>query len=265
MALFLIPAFGITALLYAAIGFGGGSTYTALLAISGTDYRILPVISLICNVVVVAGGTWRFAHGGAVDWRRIWPFLMLSIPAAWAGGQLPVSEMLFTWLLASALFVAGCLILLGSGKDKQGAADEAPFARHSDTLLGQFTGHIGGLIIGAALGLLSGILGIGGGIFLAPLLYLMRWGDGRRIAGAASVFILLNSLAGLAGQFARWDGADNAVLISYWPLLPAVLLCGALGSWLGAVRLPLNGLRLATAALILFVSLRLFWRAAMIL
>lgn len=261
MGLFLIPAFGITALLYAAIGFGGGSTYTALLAISGTDYRILPVISLICNVVVVAGGTWRFARSGAVDWRRIWPFLMLSVPAAWAGGQLPVSEMLFTWLLASALFVAGCLILLGSGKDKQGAADEAPLGRQSDTLFD----HISGLIIGGVLGLLSGIVGIGGGIFLAPLLYLMRWGNGRRIAGAASVFILLNSLAGLAGQFARWDGADNAALISYWPLLPAVLLCGALGSWLGAVRLPLNGLRLATAALIIFVSLRLFWRAAMIL
>lgn len=265
MALFLIPAFGITALLYAAIGFGGGSTYTALLAISGTDYRILPVISLLCNVVVVAGGTWRFARSGAVDWRRIWPFLLLSVPAAWAGGQLPVSEALFIWLLASALFVAAGLILLGGPKGAQVGADEAPLGRQDDTLFGRIIGLIIGLIIGAGLGLLSGIVGIGGGIFLAPILYLMRWGSPRHIAGAASLFILLNSLAGLAGQFARWDGADNAALISYWPLLPAVLVCGALGSWLGAVRLPLNALRLATALLILFVSLRLFWRAAFIL
>lgn len=261
MPFFLIPAFGITALLYAAIGFGGGSTYTALLAISGTDYRILPVISLLCNVVVVAGGTWRFAHGGAVDWRRIWPFLLLSVPAAWLGGRLPVSEMLFTWLLASALFVAGGLIVLGTPKGRLGRTHEAPLGRQGDTLFG----HISGLIIGAALGLLAGIVGIGGGIFLAPLLYLTGWGNGRQIAGAASLFILLNSLAGLAGQLARWDGGDNAALISYWPLLPMVMMGGALGSWLGAVRLPLNALRLATAALILFISLRLFWRAVTLL
>lgn len=137
------------------------------------------------------------------------------------------------------------------------AAQRYSFGHGGETLFG--------LIIGAALGLLAGIVGIGGGIFLAPLLYLTGWGNGRQIAGAASLFILLNSLAGLAGQLARWDGGDNAALISYWPLLPMVMIGGALGSWLGAVRLPLNALRLATAALILFVSLRLFWRAVTLL
>jgi uncharacterized membrane protein YfcA len=256
MPSFLIPAFGVTALLYAAIGFGGGSTYTALLAISGTDYQLLPIISLCCNIIVVSGGTWRFAQAGAIDWRRIWPLFLLSIPAAWFGGQLPVGELAFTALLAGALGIAGLLILLQS-KDAQDNhnIDNKPAKKR--VLLN--------LAIGGGLGFLAGVTGIGGGIFLAPILYLIHWGPPRAIAGAASLFILLNSLAGLAGQFTNLNGDNGAALLSYWPLLLAVLLGGACGSWLGALRLPLNWLRRGTALLIILVSLRLFWRAITLL
>ena len=103
--------FGLTAALYAAVGFGGGSTYNALLALWGVDYRILPAIALICNIIVVTGGSIRFARAGLVPWRRLWPILLLSAPLAWAGGRMPISEALFTGMLGLSLLAAGLLLL----------------------------------------------------------------------------------------------------------------------------------------------------------
>src|SRR5688572_10714855 len=103
--------FFVTALLYSAVGFGGGSTYNALLVLAGTDYRAVPVIALACNIIVVSAGSWRFARSGHVDWRRIWPFFAASIPLAWIGGRLEVAELVFVGLLALSLFAAGQLML----------------------------------------------------------------------------------------------------------------------------------------------------------
>ena len=107
----LAALFFLTALLYGAAGFGGGSTYNALLVLAGTDYRAVPVIALACNILVVTVGSWRFARSGHVDWRRIWPLFVLSIPFAWLGGRLVVAEMVFVGLLAASLLVAGLLML----------------------------------------------------------------------------------------------------------------------------------------------------------
>lgn len=238
--------FGLTAALYATVGFGGGSTYNALLALAETDYRILPAIALTCNIIVVTGGTIRFARAGLVPWRKCWPILLLSAPCAWAGGLTPISQDLFIGILGGTLFLSGLLMLVQReaqpGDERRGAA-WLPAA------------------IGTGIGYLSGLVGIGGGIFLAPLLHLLRWDGAKQIAATSSVFILVNSITGLAGQMMKIGGAGlGPQLLSYWPLMLAVLIGGQIGSF-ASLRLfsPLIVKRL-TAVLVLYVSGRLLWQ-----
>ncbi|QLC23834.1 sulfite exporter TauE/SafE family protein [Parasphingopyxis algicola] len=248
----LAALFALTALLYASVGFGGGSTYNALLVLNGTDFRILPAIALVCNIIVVAGGSWRFWQAGHVSLARILPWIMLSVPAAWLGGRLAISETLFIGALGGSLLVAGLQLAF----ERKGAADEGE-ARHVARPLSY--------AVGGGIGFLSGMVGIGGGIFLAPILYLLRWGGPREIAGTASVFILVNSLAGLAGQLMKLE-ADYGVasaadlLRDYWLLFPAVLIGGQIGSRLGSTRIPPLLVKRLTAVLILYVAARLLWR-----
>jgi hypothetical protein len=240
----LAVLFCLTALLYGAAGFGGGSTYNALLVLAGTDYRAVPVVALACNILVVTVGSWRFARSGHVDWRRIWPLFVLSIPCAWLGGRLAVAETAFVGLLAASLLAAGLLMLWQPMWEK-----EAPAGPRSLWLEPA---------AGGALGFLAGVVGIGGGIFLAPLLYMLRWGPPKAIAGTCAVFILANSLAGLAGQLAKGSGgAGVQALASHWPLFPAVLAGGLVGSTLGSGRLDPKYVRILTALLILYVAARL--------
>ena len=105
MSLILIALFALTAALYAAVGFGGGSTYNALLVLNGADYRVLPAIALACNIIVVSGGVWRFSRAGEITLARIAPFLLSSVPAAFLGGRLEVSETVFVGLLGGALLL----------------------------------------------------------------------------------------------------------------------------------------------------------------
>ena len=244
----LAIAFFVTALLYASVGFGGGSTYTALLTLGGVGYTILPVISLLCNVVVVTGGSIRFARAGQVEWRRVIPLVLVSAPLAWLGGLTPITQQSFTLLLAASLLVAGLLLLFQSERsdlDEPGA----PRAPWFD------------LIAGGGAGYLAGLVGIGGGIFLAPVLHLTRWGSARAIAATASIFILVNSVAGLAGQFMKL-GTSGAVasLTPYWPLAVAVLVGGQIGSLASARILPQALVRRLTGVLILYVAGQVLWK-----
>jgi uncharacterized membrane protein YfcA len=243
----LAAGFALTALLYASVGFGGGSTYNALLVLAGTDYRLLPAIALVCNLIVVTGGTIRFARAGQVPWKSLWPILLLSAPCAWAGGRLPVDKPLFVALLGSALLIAGLLMLYQrEPKDGQRANPRLNWL---------------GIPIGMGVGFFSGIVGIGGGIFLAPVLHLLRWASARQIAASASVFILVNSLAGLAGQLMKADAsATPAAIAGYWPLFVAVLIGGQLGSHAGLTLLPQKAIRIGTAALIMYVAAQLLWQ-----
>jgi uncharacterized membrane protein YfcA len=238
----LAGLFALTALLYSAAGFGGGSTYTALLVLSGRGPAEVPVISLTCNILVVAVGAWRFARAGHVDLRRIWPLFAASIPAAFVGGALPVSRVVFIGLLAASLFVAG-LAMLYRPRD----AEKPP--RTCPRLLEP--------LLGGALGLLAGIVGIGGGIYLAPVLHLLRWGSSHAIAGTCAVFILVNSIAGLGGQLAKSGAEATDILADHWLLLPAVVAGGFLGSLLTVRKVGKTGLRVLTALLILFVAVQL--------
>lgn len=234
--------FLVTAVLYASVGFAGGSTYNALLALAGVDHRVFPIVALGCNLIVAVGGTVRFARARLVPWRKVLPLLALSVPAAWIGGMLPVSRHLFLLLLGTSLLVAGVLLLV---------QPEREMAERRAALVGP--------AVAAPLGLLSGIVGIGGGIFLAPVLHLVGWDRARRVAATASIFILANSLAGLGGQLTKLAGHPElmSAATGYWPLALAVLIGGQFGSRAGVQLLPPAWLRRLTAVLILYVSARI--------
>lgn len=245
MLIWLAPLFAAVATLYASVGFAGGSTYTALLVLSGVGFQLVPIISLACNIIVASGGFLRFWHASAIDFRRVLPLIAVSVPLAWYGGSLSIDRALFVQLLGISLALAG-LLLLASPRH---AVTAAPRSAVRDW---------GILALAAPLGLLSGLVGIGGGIFLAPVLHLMRWDDARRIAGAAALFILVNSLAGLAGQVSKL--ADTAMLaeaFGWWPLAVAALIGGQLGSLVGARHLPAALIRRVTGIVILLAAARL--------
>lgn len=242
-------AFIAVAFLYASVGFGGGSTYTAILIESGMPYELVPPVSLLCNIVVVTGGVFHFAKAGHLDLRFALPLLIASVPAALIGGFIRLDETGFLMTLGIALFLAGVLMILDRRWGSQTGASNA-------------LGLPALLALGAGLGALAGITGIGGGIYLAPVLHLTRLAEARVVAATCSLFILVNSVAGLGGQLLKL-GIEAEVLLntSYLILPAAVLVGGQLGSRLGATWLPASPIRRLTGAVILIVSFRLLWRA----
>ena len=236
-------AFLLTALLYASVGFGGGSTYAALLALSGLDYRLLPMVALACNIVVVAGATIRFARAGVIPWKGALTITALAAPAAFVGGLIPIAREAFLLLLGASLVLTAVTMLIPVHEEVEGQpsrfAKAVPFAA-------------------APIGLLAGLVGIGGGIFLAPLLHLTRWKGAREVAATASLFILVNSVFGLAGQLAKNGPAMFAGAIAEsLPRLIAVVIGGQIGSLLALRILPVKWIRWLTAALVAVVGVRL--------
>jgi uncharacterized membrane protein YfcA len=232
-----------TALLYASVGFGGGSTYNALLALSGFPYSLLPLVALSCNVLVVSGSTLRFARAGVIPWRRSLPLALIAAPMAFLGGLTPIKEAHFLIVLGLSLVAAGLALLLP--RREEVAGEPAGSARFMP-------------LAAAPLGYLAGLVGIGGGIFLAPLLHLTRWASARQIAATASLFILINSFAGIAGQLAKnGAGRFGEALSGSLPLLIAVVIGGQIGSLLALRLLPERVIRWLTAALTIYAGARL--------
>ena len=241
----LALAFLVTALLYASVGFGGGSTYAALLAISGLDYRLLPLVALACNIIVVAGSSIRFARANVTPWRGALLLTLLAAPAALLGGLTPIDEGSFMLLLGASLVLTGATMLIPVNETELGEP-----TRFSKAMP----------FIAAPLGYLAGLVGIGGGIFLAPLLHLTRWRDARAIAATASFFILVNSLFGLIGQvFKQGTGALGGAIGAALPLLLAVVIGGQIGSLMAVKFLPKRWIRWLTAALVTLVGVRLLF------
>jgi len=232
-----------TAVLYSSVGFGGGSTYLALLLIWGVPYFIFPVIALSCNIIVVSGNCFNYIKAGNLNLKLLVPYLIGSIPLAFIGGSLPIEKRLFEILLFLVLATAGALLLLNfkSYDDKEENYIKIPIPVS--------------ILIGGVLGFISGVVGIGGGIFLSPILFLIRAGRPKHIVTTASLFILINSVSGIIGQLTK-----NAVLIeipNYWYLLAAVLIGGQLGNFLNLRIFPTRILALVTAILVIFVAVRM--------
>ncbi|ASP30435.1 sulfoacetate transporter [Qipengyuania flava] len=245
----LAIAFLVTALLYASVGFGGGSTYTALLALAEVDYRVLPLLSLACNLVVVAGSTVRFARARVTPWGRALLLTAIAAPAAFLGGLTPIAKQGFLALLGTSLLFTALTMMLPVAKrpegEGEGEGERGRVARYAP-------------LAALPLGYISGLVGIGGGIFLAPLLHLVRWDSARAIAATASLFILVNSLFGLAGQVLKGgEGRFAAAVDLGLPLLIAVAIGGQIGSLLALRYLPQRWIRWGTGALTAFVGGRL--------
>ena len=235
--------FLVTAVLYSSVGFGGGSSYLALLLIWGIPYFVFPVIALSCNIIVVSGNSFNYIRAGNLNFRLLFPYLIGSIPMAYIGGSSPIEKQSFEILLFLVLTAAGILLLFNfkSYDDKEENYRKIPISIS--------------ILIGGLLGFISGVVGIGGGIFLSPILFLIRAGRPKHIVTTASLFILINSISGIIGQLTK-----NAVLIeiqNYWYLLIAVLIGGQVGNFLNLKIFPVRILALVTAFLVLFVAIRM--------
>ena len=239
----LVVLFLVTAVLYSSVGFGGGSTYLALLLIWGIPYFVLPVIALSCNIIVVAGNCFNYIRAGNLNFKLLLPYLIGSIPLAYVGGSLPIEKRLFEVLLFIVLATSGILLLFNfkSYDDKEKSYKKIPISIS--------------ILIGGILGFVSGVVGIGGGIFLSPILFLMRADRPKNIVTMASLFILINSIFGIFGQLTK-----NLILTemqNYWYLLAAVLIGGQIGNFLNLKIFPTRILALVTAFLVIFVAFRM--------
>ena len=235
--------FFLTATLYSSVGFGGGSTYLALLLIWNIPYTVFPVIALFCNIIVVSGNCFNYIRARNINLKILTPYLISSVPLAFIGGSLSIEKNIFEILLFIVLSFAGILLLIKfkSFDDFKEIKTKIP-----KTL---------SILVGGAIGFISGIVGIGGGIFLSPILFLFRVDKAKNIATAASLFILINSISGLAGQFTK-TSVINEIYI-YWPLFLLVLLGGQLGNFLNLKVFPARVLALVTAGLVIFVAIRM--------
>ena len=238
--------FFVTAILYSSVGFGGGSTYLALLLIWGIPYQIFPIIALSCNIIVVSGNSFNYIRAGNLNLKLLLPYLIGSIPLAFIGGSLPVEKEFFEILLLIVLSVAGLLLLFKfkSYDDKEENYRKIPI--------------IISIFIGGILGFVSGIVGIGGGIFLSPILFLIRAAKPNHIITTASLFILINSLSGIIGQLTKSSVLSE--IQNYWFLLLAVLIGGQIGNFLNLKIFPTRILALVTAGLVLFVAVRMAYK-----
>jgi len=238
--------FFITAILYSSVGFGGGSSYLALMLIWDFPYYIFPVIALFCNIIVVSGNSINYMRSGRLNIKFLLPYLIGSIPFAFFGASIEISKNLFEVFLFLILTIAGILLFI-----------ESRFLKNEEFELKKVSKAFS-LIIGSTIGFFSGIVGIGGGIFLSPILFLLKAGYPKQIAAAASLFIFINSLFGVAGQLTKDVVFDN--VFNFWPLFLAVLIGGQIGNFLNIKFLSNKTLALITSLLVIFVAVRMGFR-----
>ena len=235
--------FFVTALIYSSVGFGGGSTYLAILLIWGVPYTIFPVIALVCNIIVVSGNSINFIRSKNINFNLLFPYLIGSIPFAFIGGSIKIEKSLFEILLFCILSVAGIFLLI-----------ESKTFNKDEIKINQIPKIIS-VVIGSIIGFISGLIGIGGGIFLSPILFLMKAGYPKHITSTASLFILINSIFGVAGQLTKDVVLEE--FLNYWPLFLTVLIGGQIGSYLNIKLLSNKLLALLTSFLVIFVAIRM--------
>ena len=238
--------FFITAILYSSVGFGGGSTYLALLLIWNIPYYIFPIIALICNIIVVTGNSINYIRAGNHNFKLLIPFLSGSSPFAFLGGTLIVDKAVFEILLFLVLSVAGLLLLINNKSYE-----------NKEIIIKKINLFVS-ILIGSMLGLISGIVGIGGGIFLSPILFLLKADKPKNIVTTASLFILINSISGVLGQLTK-ETLLREIFV-YWPLLLAVLIGGLLGNYLNLKIFSNRVLAFITSLLVIFVAIRMGFR-----
>ncbi|MFZ1688643.1 MAG: sulfite exporter TauE/SafE family protein [Flavobacteriales bacterium] len=230
----------LVACMYAMVGHGGASGYLALMAIAGVATSTMRPSALILNLCVSAIAFAQFARAGHFKWNLFWPFAVLSVPCAWLGSQIVLDPLIYKRVLSVCLLVAVARLFGFFGRPTT-ASRTVPLAL--------------ALVIGAALGVVSGMIGIGGGILLSPIILLMGWAEVKSTAAVSALFIFVNSLSGLIGL-----AGDGLVLDPHtWWWIIAAVGGGSLGSWVGAWRMPDPRLRQALGVVLLFASIKLFF------
>lgn len=237
--------FFITALLYATVGFGGGSTYNALLILADYDIKLIPIIALSCNIIVVLGNSLRYWKNNLIPWKFSIPLITVSVPASFIGGSIHISEMVFILLLGISLISSGFLMWIKPNEYHPNEKD----IKYQDSL---------NIFISLLLGLLAGIIGIGGGIFFAPILHLQNHLPSKKISAFSSLFILLNSISGLLGQiFKNINTNISFDLNEYIFLIAAVFIGGQIGNYFGVRIFSGSIVRRLTSLLVIYVGIRL--------
>ncbi len=233
----LYPAIAVIAFLYSVVGHAGASGYIAVMALAGLAPRDIRPAALVLNVLVATLATWQFHRAGHFRWRLFWPFVVLSIPAAYIGGALPVPAEVFKTLVGTVLLLSAVRFLIQTSDRAQTSPPPLPIA----------------LATGAVLGLLAGITGTGGGIFLTPVMLFAGWGKTKETAAVSAPFILVNSLSGLLG-FMR-TGAPVPEFV--WGLAAVAVVAGLAGSYLGSRRFPVRTIRLTLAFVLAIAGAKL--------
>lgn len=230
----LLFFFALIAFVYASVGFGGGSSYLAVLVFYALPFKETRLIALVCNIIVVTGGTLVFIKHKQVDWKKIIPLALAGVVMAFFGARLKLSQESFFILLGFSLILASILLWVKTKGNTSVKKSKTSFLRDA--------------VLGGSIGFLSGMVGIGGGIFLSPLLNLIRWDVPKKIAATASVFILFNSVAGIAGQLSQFTPDIDYMRVSLLGL--AVLVGGQLGSRIGVIKFNQLVVKRVTAILV---------------
>lgn len=238
-SLLLALLFLAAATLYASVGHAGASAYLAAMALLGLAPEVMRPTALVLNLFVAAIVVVRFAGAGHLPWRSLLPLVAGSIPAAFVGGSIDLPGAAYRPLVALVLLAGAWRLATATAPDPGDAPRGVP--------------PIAGLLAGAAIGLLAGLTGTGGGIFLTPLLVLAAWTGTRDAAGLSGAFIGLNSLAGLAGLAA--GGFTLPAALPLWVV--AVVAGGLIGSWLGSTRFSVVSLRRALAVVLVLAAAKL--------
>ena len=233
-----ILAMCLVAFLYSSVGHGGASGYLALMALFGIDAAMMKPSALILNLFVSSIAFLSYYKAGHFRLRLLLPFAITSIPMAFLGASLPIPPEVYKKILGAALLIAALRIVVRPRDELERKKVSVPIA----------------LVSGALIGFFSGMIGIGGGIILSPLLLLTRWGGMKETAAASAAFIFLNSLAGLSGHIVA--GMEVSPKIALW--IVAVVIGGLVGSWTGGFRLSARQLRYLITAVLLIASMKLF-------
>ncbi|MEE9364882.1 MAG: sulfite exporter TauE/SafE family protein [Cellulophaga sp.] len=238
----LCIGFFIIASLYSSVGFGGGSSYLALLTLFFAEFYHIRSIALLCNIIVVSGTTYWYFKEGHVRLKEMVPFVIASIPLAFIGASFRLNEKVFFIVLGGALIVSA-LFLIGQtymeNKEVEKGNKDQKFVTY---------------LLGGSIGLLSGVVGIGGGIFLAPVLNHIKWNVSIKIAALASFFILVNSISGIGGLV--YSNTFQVPWIETIALVLTVFIGGQIGIRISLKRLSANGIKRVTAILVFIVGFR---------
>jgi len=235
----LLTGITVVAFLYSSVGHAGASGYIAVMSLCGIAATFIRPTALVLNILVACIGTFQFWRAGHFSWRLFWPFALLSVPFAFLGGYVHVSSPFLKPLLSGVLLFSAARLFFRPDDPPEVKAPPRPVA----------------LGVGAGIGLLSGLTGTGGGIFLTPLVRFCRWTHLRRAAATSVVFILVNSIAGLVGYLS----SGRLIPRDAWSLAIAAVIAGTAGSYLGSQRFPVRTISILLATVLIVAAVKLFF------